>query len=124
MGRFSGIGKTSAPNYEAGDWATEGVKTNPTTGVLFADTGQLAEGIYDFDILAVGGAAGGADLQHRNAGNTANIKAQAIFISASTMTYPWHIRGLKMAANERLRMVCYWNYTGVYQGSIIWVQRA
>lgn len=124
MGRFPGIGSTAAPNYEAGDWATEGIINNPTINLLLADTGQLAAGIYDFDVLFDAGMLSAGRLQHRNAANSANIKEHMIVTAASLLHSPSYIRGRKVAANERLRVICYANYTGLISVSIIWVRRA
>lgn len=122
--RFPNVDQTVALNYEAGDWATEGVKTDPNATTLLADTGQLAEGIYDFTILINSGqvSARHFELEHRNATNDANLKQQELGVG-QYFAVPINIYGYELATNQRLRVVVRTNFTGTVQASIIWAKR-
>ncbi|GAH11494.1 unnamed protein product, partial [marine sediment metagenome] len=65
------------------DWVSEGLLTNPVLGALFADTGEMVEGLYDFTIIYASDAAGKYPrLEHRNAANTVNVHYTALSVAA------------------------------------------
>jgi len=122
MGRFPSIDQTVALNYEGGGWESEGLLTNPGINTLYADTGQLTAGIYDFDVIIVATAAVLPSLQHRNAANTATLFYQVMYASA-LMYGSISIRSYKMATNERLRVFNTAALVGSVQASIFNVRR-
>ncbi|NVM23391.1 MAG: hypothetical protein HWN68_16600 [Desulfobacterales bacterium] len=112
-----------AQNYEVGDWATEGVKVNPTNGTLLADTGSLVAGLYDIDIIYTTSANAGGDIQHRNADNTVTVACHRVRgFTYSSFCFP--LRSYKIATNERFRVIQASDLTGSVQVSIIYVRRA
>jgi len=105
------------------DWVTEGLLTNPVTNALFADTGELAEGWYDFTIIYTSDAAGKYPrLEHRNAANTANVHYTALGVAAHNFCL-LYINNWRMETDERMRMICIADQTGTTQGSILWTKR-
>jgi hypothetical protein len=81
------------------------IVTTPAANTVLADTGQMAAGRYRFkvrggasDTVAVGK---GIAIEHRNAGNTANVSSFMIPVLAFSDT-EW-IRDI--AANERMRAI-------------------
>ena len=105
------------------DWVTEGVLINPVTDALFADTGELVAGWYDFTIIYASDVAGKYPrLEHRNAANTANVHDTVLSVFAHDVCL-LYINNWRMETDERMRMICVADQTGTTQGTIIWTKR-
>lgn len=91
--------------------SSAGEQIAPAANTVLADTGQLAQGTYQFTAIlswADGPAAVQAvDLQHRNAANAANIWDQNFYTTSSggvqTFTFNWTEF---VSLNERIRAIC------------------
>ena len=122
--RFPNVDATVALNYEAGGWVTEGQLADPSAGDLLADTGQLAAGIYDFMIFHWASFTGARiDLEHRNAANDGTLAYQYLSLAVIDEMNIFPLLGLKLATNERLRIVMLSAQTGYTQCSIQYVKR-
>lgn len=99
--------------------ATQGELTNPTAGLLVADTGQLAAGTWEFFLWISHGqnAINSYRMEHRNAANSASLNSHLFtvpgneIIDASRFT-------LTLAVNERLRVIIVSAATGICQATI------
>jgi len=86
-----------------------GVLVAPAAGTILADTGALAAGNYQFRMLcSVRDTTNAQDfqVQHRNAGNTANLKEEEIYADPLTgATNFLYSKTLTIATNERVRIL-------------------
>lgn len=95
-----------------------GTVTNPTTSTDFGDTGNLAIGDYEVRAMAGASAAGIWELQHRNAGDSANVSPSPyIFYTPAGQSgeYVWTIR---VVADESIRLRLNAGITGTAAGQI------
>lgn len=110
----------------AGGWATEGMIVNPAADTLMADTGQLAAGVYDFDLWLYNGgdAFESYHCSHRNAANDANVKDHVNTLpTIGQYAGPW-AKSYLIETNERFRVTNFNAVVGSVQASIFWVRRA
>lgn len=82
---------------------------NPAVNAIFADTGQLPAGDYDIQawmsVSQTVGLDNSIQLQHRNAANTATLTSWFMFASVAT-TNNFHANfGLRLAEDERFRVL-------------------
>ena len=99
-------------------WATEGVKVDPVTDDLLADTGQLSIGIASFTILMHNANGGSVVIQHRNAMNNADLHSQKAYLPSGflhTVIGPVAV----VATGERLRVLAATDFSGEVQVSIL-----
>jgi hypothetical protein len=83
----------------------------PAANTIFADTGPLAAGLWEFDVAA-GSTVAYATLQwqHRDATNTTTLNVGPLLIPANGLAYS-RFR-IRLAANERLRITASASSTG------------
>lgn len=93
-------------NYRA-EVISSGDSVAPGAGAVIADSGALPAGIYDLDITISSadssGPGKGIAVQHRNAGNAANVNVIGGTSAACSDTI--HLEDYVIAANERIRAV-------------------
>lgn len=86
--------------------SSEGEITNPASGAVLADTGQLAAGTFAFTVWMAGGNDLNWLLQHRDAANAANIWSQYFTFRDDNDDFvdlgPFRVT---LALNERLRVI-------------------
>lgn len=111
---------TTAPGIRDGQKEVGDVLTNPSDGTVLADTGALDAGRYLFGFIISSSASAVADIQHRNAGNSANNDAIRIRTPAGT-EYPIFTNNVRLAANERIRVVTVGAFTGDIQATIFYL---
>lgn len=103
----------------AGVLATAGVQTDPAANAILADTAALGAGKYLFQAFISSSVAGAFELEHRNAGNTANVFSQRVHVPASdTSRLPGPAFVLTLAASERVRVRNVAALTGNVQATI------
>ncbi len=101
-----------SPSFRSTDIFSNGLQTAQAAGTILADTGQLADGVFDVKLLLearTNSAGGTIEVQHRNAANTATLAvwthiAAAFGASGSPLQWSYDL-GLQFALNERLRAV-------------------
>lgn len=99
---------------------TEGIKNNAAAGVLLADVGAM---LYEHHLVPVSILLSGqgsviAELQLRNAANSANVFSQIIIVPALG-TVNFHIpTPMKVLVGQRLRIVTFAAVTGQCQASL------
>jgi len=103
-----------------------GAVLNPATNALIVDTGGLSAGFYDFWIILTPEAAINLSyfiVAHRNAANTANLH---YFYpeGPAGWTFQYKIKGWKVEAGERVRIVTVNTWAGQIYAHIWWVRRA
>jgi len=88
---------------------TAGELLAPGAGVVLADTGPLAAGNYNIQMVYSenGGSASSSDikLQRRDAANAANIWSQLLFINPSCAAFIYLSLAVKLLVNERVRVI-------------------
>ena len=95
-----------------GDWFGGAVLTNPATNAILDDSGALLGGNYLFAVIAGGTVAFVADVEHRNAANSANVNAMRIYVPAnSTILIPFP-NDVVLAVDERVRVKLVAGVTG------------
>lgn len=99
------------PRYRTSDIFSNGWTTNAVAGTVLADTGALAEGIYDVILQAssyTNVTEQRVEVQFRNAANTANLASWdhglSMIAQGNTPTLGYTV-ALDFAANERLRII-------------------
>lgn len=113
------------PGYFGGDWATNGLLTNPGPGDILADTEALPAGIYDISLIVTSTASSfhtSSVLQHRNAANDATLK-YAYYPTHAQINVSLSFLGYKILEGERLRLVSEVLWVATVQGSIWYVRR-
>lgn len=90
---------------------TEGVKTNPTTSTLMADTGALVAGIYEARVILGASAAASFQVQRRNAANGANVGDVPVIRVPASASGQYQIT-FELEASERIRVMMNANLTG------------
>ena len=97
--------------FRSSDVFSNGVLFTPATNAILADTGPLAEGIYD--IILSGSSTGSANaghafsVEHRNAANAANLAIWSYLMNTAAgdaITFPTVHFAYEFALNERLRV--------------------
>lgn len=89
-------------------WITGGLQSNPSSGVVLADTGARSSSsgtglVLPIRMLASSSARVGVEIQHRNAANNANIWQHAFLIAADS---PLNTEiPITIADGERVRVV-------------------
>ena len=106
----------------AGGKAVGNVQTNPVATTVLTDTGQLPAGEYLFGLILYTTVAAVIDIQHRNAGNSANIDFIRINIATAGTEYPLFPSKITIAQNERIRIYLPTGITGDIQGSVFYVK--
>lgn len=109
-------------SLEDGEKTVGSLLTNPSSGGVVVDTGQLSEGNYLFGFLVTTSVAAIIDIQHRNAANSANIdsfRTRASQEGTGHILFPSKIR---LATNERIRLVMGGTITGELQATIFYVK--
>lgn len=94
------------PSFTSTDVFSAGDQTFAPPGTVHADTGALAEGVYDVQ-LSMPSTINSAmiwRIQHRNAANTADLAVWSTLIHAVTGVFSQTL-GYTFALNERLRIV-------------------
>lgn len=106
-------------------WVTAGQLINPLVNVIWADTGVLAAGYYDFTIMFCGTTVIEVyvRLEHRDAINENNL-GSFIMCNPANKTNIFDIVNYKMVSGERLRLTNLTGLIGQYSGSIIYRLRA
>jgi len=84
-------------------WESEGAQTNPTASQVMADTGALAEGLYDIRVICGATAAGSWVINRRNAANGADVGDQPVIYTAAN-TSQWVQVTMSLEAGERVRV--------------------
>jgi hypothetical protein len=99
----------------------QGVKTNPTTATVMADTGVLPSGNYEVLVMASASATARFEVQHRNAANDAAASDVAPFrLSANA---PAEFRAMYFVNyGDRIRVMPTADLTGDGEATIF-VQR-
>jgi len=110
------------PAFRSTDIFTLGLLTAPAANAILADTGQLAAGTFDVIVHFNPASDAGANdrrcvLQHRNAGNTANLMTIEVnysrLLGSAAPLFPF---GYEVALNERLRVL---TVTGAAVGEVV-----
>lgn len=99
-------------------WVSAGELTDPNDGDILADTGALALGIAAAAVLVTSTTGLVVELVRRNVLNTADVRAQSIYIASYV---PFSLSGLPigLSAGERVLLrVKGSGVTGAVQGSI------
>lgn len=99
-------------------WNTEGQKTNPSSGTVLADTGQLLAQEWRATIILSATALANVKLQHRNANNNGNVKEQNFSVLSSTLLHLPLLAISVTNADERVRVVTDGVILGNVQASI------
>jgi hypothetical protein len=101
-----------SPSFRSTDVFSNGVLVGAAANALLADTGALAEGIYDVQYyLASSNTAANTEInfEHRNAANTATLAIWSFIFYRQTsyVTIPWVPNPIayEIASNERIRLV-------------------
>lgn len=102
---------TRRPAFRSTDVFSNGLVVGGAAGAILADTGQLASGTYDVNLVMSSNDAGGPqqsiDIQHRNAANAANLAVWANLVDAplnATLSLNYSF-GYELGTNERLRAI-------------------
>ncbi len=106
----------------SGAWAAGSVATNPSATDVLVTTGQLAAGDWLFSANMHSEAATTLQIAHRNAANSADLKAYDIPVPADTEIPIIIPIKIPMAKNERIVIRCKANVTGDVQASIFYSQ--
>ena len=93
-----------SPAYAVTDIFTAGPQVAPPIGTILADTGQLATGSFTVTAVMSAAEANNWELQWRNAGNTANLRAIEVRVNPG-QTIVFNSRFLVENVNERFRLV-------------------
>lgn len=100
------------PAFRSTDIFSAGVLQAPPVGTVLADTGALAEGIYDIRLIMTTNSAGTftdtIQVQHRNAANTANLAAWdfvVVIATSDNAQYRQQEFAYELGLNERLRII-------------------
>ena len=93
--------------------------TDPLTGSLLADTGQLDAGMYTW-YTRVWGTANfdGCDIQHRNAANSANVMRIKQGVPLRSVRSSW-FESYRIEQNERIRIQVTEDMIGIFGATII-----
>ena len=98
-------------------------QTDPLTGSLLADTGQLDAGLYNWYYRIWGtDNYNGCEVQHRNAANSANVMRLKQGAPIRSIRGSW-FDGYWIANNERLRVQVTEDMIGVFGATIIAIRR-
>lgn len=98
--------------------------SNPGDGTIVLDTGALAVGYYDlFVIMTVDTTHRWFALQVRNAANTATLHTIYNHVAASTPAH-YTLKNIKLAANERFRLLQGNAISGKLEASFWWTRHS
>jgi len=101
--------QVQSPAYRSTDVFSAGEQTNAPANTVHADTGALAEGIYDvfYDISLIVTVGMRWDVEHRNAANSTNLAVwrHAVEGTSGSIGILVPSFGYEFAANERLRII-------------------
>jgi len=100
------------PSFRSSDVFSNGILNGPAANTILADTGALAEGVYDlimsFQTFDVPNALSAFVVEHRNAANAANLAVwNYLTLSDNTVNrvaYPNQMFAYEFSLNERLRI--------------------
>lgn len=94
-----------------------GTLTNPTTGTVLADTGQLPAGLYEMRVAVGSSVAATYSVQHRNAANSGFVSDTTTIRGAAGQTGEYVFK-YSIQVNERLRVLPQDNITGDAEATI------